>query len=98
MRWSVLKFCHADAVGDRGMTERAVVGVVLTVLVVLIAWFVIVPVLGVQAVECTNNHRPDGRAPAMQVEVTTDRKGRIIERSIGECTFFSYKGPAWNTD
>jgi len=67
--------------------EGFIAGVVLTLVVVLFVWSTVFKVQGIKAVECV-------RDPAvMQVEATTDRKGHIVERSIGECTFFSYKGP-----
>ncbi len=77
--------------------EGFVWGVVLIALLVFIAWLVITVGFGVQAVECVNNQRlaSDGyrNPPAMQVEVYTARSGQIVERSIRECTFYSYNGP-----
>ena len=66
--------------------EGFIAGVVLTLVVVFFVWAAVFKVQGIKAVECA-------RGPAMHVEATTYRKGHIVERSIGECTFFSYKGP-----
>ena len=43
-----------------------------------------------QAVSCVHPASPTG-IPAMNVQVTTERKGHIVERHVLGCTFYSYR-------
>jgi hypothetical protein len=75
--------------------EALVPWAIITALVLLVLYLA-VAAFGIQAVFCTQPS-VGVRDPAMNVRVTTDRKGHIIERHLFGCTFYDYRGPPWAT-
>ena len=63
-------------------------GFVLLIVIVWALMFLAVTLGGQKAVSCV-----DDKFAAMNVQVTTDRRGHIEERHALGCTFYSYAPP-----
>ena len=61
--------------------------------VLLMALALLVSAVGAPNAASCIEPRPGPRAPAMSVEVTSNRNGHIVERNLFGCTFYFYELP-----
>jgi len=73
--------------------EKAVASVFLAGFLLMLLLSVFVGSTGMPNVVSCIEPRPGPQAPAMGVEVTSNRNGHIAERNLFGCTFYFYDPP-----